>query len=270
MSVVWIYDNIQRNYIAWNQTVSNKNTMRTGTAATILIMDGVSKGDLDPKALAGRLHLRSKLTFDDLINDLDQTHLDNIGKANLISIWTRHIEPLQGFSSEASALFTDKYKKHPLRLRKSTYYSLKTSTIDESRPAGAKDVLADIASQLKLQEADFENLLIPVAGDFVTVDRVRKLKRYTRTDVGAYSQHKWALPWIQLWHLKWTALRSFYNTHWAPNIGKHLHGLRSDCNTLQRKNLNPTKCDFHSHNEAAMVTFESLCIGALRYVLMLL
>ena len=86
MSVVWIYDNIQRNYIAWNQTVSNKNTMRTGTAATILIMDGVSKGDLDPKALAGRLHLRSKLTFDDLINDLDQTHLDNIGKANLISI----------------------------------------------------------------------------------------------------------------------------------------------------------------------------------------
>jgi hypothetical protein len=264
VSVVWIYDNIQRNYVAWNQTVSNKNTMRTGTASTVLIMDGVSKGDLNPNALASRLHLRSNLTFDDLIKNLDQEHLDNIGKATLISIWTRHIDALHDLSHEATTLFTDKYKKHPLRLRKSIYFSLKTSAIDESRPLGAKDVLADIALQLKLQETDFNNILIPVAGDLVTVDRVRKLKRYTCTDVGNRNQHKWAFPWIQLWHLKWTALRSFYNTHWAPNIGKHLYGLRSDCNTLQRKNLNPTKCDFYSHSEAAIATFECLCIGALR------
>lgn len=263
-SVVWIYDNIQRNHIAWNQTVSNKNTMRTGTTATVLVMDGVSKGDLDPKALASRLHLRSKLTFNDLINDLDQEHLDNIGKATLLSIWTKHIGYLQKFSHEARALFSEKHKKHPLQLRKSKYYSLKTSSIDESRAAGAKAVLADIASQLKLKDGDFDNILIPVAGDLVTVDRIRKLQRYTHTDASTYNQHIWALPWIQLWHMKWTVLRSFYNTHWAGNIGKHLYGLRSDCNTLQRKNLNPEKCDFHSHNEAAAVTFESLCIGALR------
>jgi len=263
-SVVWIYDNIQRNYVAWNQTVSNKNTMRTGTAATVLVMDGVSKGDLDPKALADRLHLRSKLTFDDLMDDLDRKHLDNIGKATLLSIWTKHISSLQKFSPEVTELFTEKYKKRPLQLRKSTYYSLKTSSIDESRAAGAKDVLGDIASQLQLQEADLDDVLVPVAGDLVTVDRVRKLKRYTRTDVGIYNQHKWAIPWIQLWHMKWAALRSLYNTHWAGNIGKGLCGLRSDCNTLQRKNLNPGKCDFYSHHEAAEVTFESLCIGALR------
>lgn len=264
VSVVWIYDNIQRNYVAWNQTVSNKNTMRTGTAATVLIMDGVTKDDLDPKALADQLHLRSKLTFDDLINDLDHEHLDGIGKATLLSIWTKYIQSLHEFSPEATELFTNKHKKRPLRLRKSVYYSLKTSSIDESRAAGAKDVLADIASQLKLQEADFNNLLVPVAGDLVTVDRVRKLKRYTRTDVGIYNQHQWALPWIQLWHMKWAALRSIYNTHWAPTISKYLCGLRSDCTTLQRKNLNPGKCDYHSHNEAVTVTFECLCIGALR------
>ena len=264
VSVIWIYDNIQRNYVAWNQTVSNKNTMRTGTASSILVMEGVSKGDLDPKALASRLHLRSNLTFDDLINNLDQKHLEGVGKATLLSIWTKYIGSLQKFSPEARELFTEKHKKHPLQLRKSVYHSLKTSNIDESRPAGAKAVLADIASQLELEEADFNNILIPVAGDLVTVDRVRKLRRYTHTDVGIYNQHKWALPWIQLWHMKWAALRSLYNIHWAGNIGKHLHGLRSDCNTLQRKNLNPAKCDFHSHHEAAMATFECLCVGALR------
>lgn len=238
--------------------------MRTGTAATVLVMEGVSKGDLDPKALADRLHLCSELMFEDLINDLDRKHLDNIGKATLLSIWTKYIDSLRKFSPKATELFTEKYKKHPLQLRKSTYYSLKTSSIDESRAAGAKDVLGDIASQLQLQEANLDNILIPVAGDLVTVDRVRKLKRYTRTDVSIHSQHKWAVPWIQLWHMKWTALQSLYNTHWAGNISKGLCGLWSDCNTLQRKNLNPVKCDFYSHHEAAEATFESLCIGALR------
>jgi len=175
-SVVWIYDNIQRNYVAWNQTVSNKNMMQTGTAATVLVMDGVSKGDLDPKALADHLHLRSNLTFDDLINDLNQKHLDGIGKATLLLIWTKHINSLQKLSSDARDLFTEKHKKHPLWLRKSTYHSLKTSSIDESRAAGAKAVLADIASQLNLKEDDFNDLLVPVAGNLVTVDRVQKLR----------------------------------------------------------------------------------------------
>ena len=207
-SVVWIYNNIQQNYVAWN--------------------------------------------------------LDNIRKATLLSIWTKYVNSLRNFSPETRDLFTTKHKKHPLRLRKSTYYSLKTSNIDESRPVGAKAVLADITSQLKMEEADLDDVLIPVAGDLVTVDRVRKLKRYTCTDTGIYNQHKWALPWIQLWHMKWAALRSLYNIHWTGNITKHTYGLRNDCSTLQRKNLNPVKCDFHSHNEAATVTFESLCIGALR------
>lgn len=52
------------------------------------------------------------------------------------------------------------------------YYSLKTSTINESRPASANDVLTDITSQLKLQGSDLNGSLIPVAGDLVTVDRV--------------------------------------------------------------------------------------------------
>lgn len=150
--------------------------MRIGTASTVLVMHGVSGDDLDPAALTDRLHLRSKLTFNDLVDDLDQEHLDNIGKATLLSIWTKHIESLQKFSPSATALFTEKYKKHPLQLRKSKYYSLKTSNIDESRAGGAKAVLADIASQLQLQESDLDGILVPVAGDLVTVDRVRKLK----------------------------------------------------------------------------------------------
>ena len=51
VSVVWIYDNIQRNYVAWNQSVVNKNRMRTGTVSTVLVMEDIPEGAMDPTEL---------------------------------------------------------------------------------------------------------------------------------------------------------------------------------------------------------------------------
>jgi hypothetical protein len=52
VSVIWIYDSIQRNYIAWNQSVANKNRMWMGTASTVLVMEDVPEGAMDPTELA--------------------------------------------------------------------------------------------------------------------------------------------------------------------------------------------------------------------------
>jgi hypothetical protein len=162
--VVWIYDNIQRNYVAWNQSVANKNRMHTGTASTILVMEDVPEGAMDPAKLVKRLHLRSKLCFKDLEDDLDSNHIQGIGEATLLSIWTKYIPCLEGFAPLVRKRFTEDLKKHPLRLRRSQYYPLETSDIDESTTSGAQAVLGDIASQLGLKKEDFDKLLIPVAG----------------------------------------------------------------------------------------------------------
>lgn len=184
--------------------------MHTGTAATILVMEDTPKGTLDLTRLTSRLHLRSRLCFNDLekeINGEHSQHIQDIGMATLLSIWTKYIPHLEHLKPEVQQLFTDKYKKHHLRLRKSQFYPLKTSDIDESKPSGSQDVLDDIAGQLGLEEEDFEDLLIPVAGDQLTVNNIRKLKRYTSTDCTTYHRYTWTLPWIQLWHMKWAALR---------------------------------------------------------------
>jgi hypothetical protein len=264
VTVIWIYDNIQRNYVAWNQSVANRNRMRTGTASTVLVMEDVPEGAMDPAELTKRLHLRSKLCFEDLENDLDDDHIQGIGEATLLSIWAKYIPSLEAFAPMIRKRFTEDLKKHPLRLRRSEYYPLETSDIDESTASGAQAVLGDILSQLGLKKEDFNKLLIPVAGDLLTVDRIKKLKVYTATDATPYNRYTWALPWVQLWHMKWAALRTIFNAHWSGMTGKALCGLRADCDTLGRKNINPKKCDFYSHSDFIFDTFEALCLGALR------
>lgn len=263
VSVVWIYDNIQRNYVAWNQSVVNKNRMRTGTASTVLVMEDILEGAMDPTELTKRLHLRSKLSFEDLVKDLDHDHIQGIGEATLLSIWAKYIPCLEEFSPAVRKRFIEDLKKHPLRLRQSQYYPLETSDIDESTTSGAKAVLGDIASQLGLGEKDFNKLLIPVAGDLLTIDRIKKLQAYTATDTTIHNRHTWALPWMQLWHMKWAALRTIFSTHWSGMTGKVLCGLEADRDTLGRKNINPKKCDFYSHSDLIFDTFEALCLGAL-------
>lgn len=264
VNVIWIYDNIQRNYVAWNQSVANKNRMRTGTASTVLVMEDVPRGAMDPAKLTKRLHLRSKLCFKDLEDDLDKDHIQGIGEATLLSIWAKYIPSLGSLAPAIQKRFTEDLKKHPLRLRRSEYYPLETSDIDESTTSGAQAVLGDIASQLGLKKEDFDDLLIPVAGDLLTVDRIKKLKAYTTTDVTTYGRYTWALPWVQLWHMKWAALRTIFNAHWPGVTGKLLCGLGADCDTLGRKGINPKKCDFYSHSDFVIDTFETLCLGALR------
>lgn len=264
VAVVWIYDNIQRNYITWNQSVANKNRMHTGTASTVLVMEDVPEGAMDPAKLTKRLHLSSRLSFKDLGDDIDSSHIQGIGEATLLSIWAKYIPCLEPFAPTVRKRFTEDLKKHLLRLRRSQYYPLETSDIDESTTSGAQAVLGDVASQLGLEKADFDKLLIPVAGDLLTVDRIKKLKAYTATDVTTYSRYTWALPWVQLWHMKWAALQTIFHTHWPGMTGKALCGLKADCDHLGRKNINPKKCDFYSHSDVIFDTFEALCLGALR------
>ena len=264
ISVVWIYDNIQRNYVAWNQSVVNRNRMHTGTASTILVMEDVPEGAMDPAELANKLHRCFKLSFDDLVNDLDHDHIQGVGEATLLSIWAKYVPCLEKFAPMVRKRFTEDLKKHPLRLRRSQYYPLETSDIDESTTSGAQAVLGDIASQLGLGKEDFNELLIPIAGDLLTIDRIKKLQAYTATDATTYSRYTWALPWVQLWHMKWAALRTIFSAHWSGMTGKVLCGLEADRDTLGRKNINPKKCDFYSHSDLVFDTFEALCLGALR------
>ncbi|KAF4568361.1 hypothetical protein EYR40_010237 [Pleurotus pulmonarius] len=267
---VILFDNINKHHRAWHQNISNADAVQSGTAATAIKMVGVPPGAMDPAPLdemRGR-QARENLTVDTLLDDIDHEHLAAIGAATLLRVWTQYVPSLAHHRSTVNDLFHHSHKKHRIPRHKTEAFPLRTSGIDESTTAGNSDVLRDIThSQMGMSDKDFDNILLPVAGDQLTVDRVRKLKHYTARDVSTYARHSWALPFIQLWHMKWAFLKAIYKAHWSPNTAKGLHGLHRDCEAVGRTKLNPTKCDFYPHHHAVIDSFEALCCGVLRTLL---
>ncbi|KAF9488156.1 hypothetical protein BDN71DRAFT_1513309 [Pleurotus eryngii] len=265
-----LFDNINKHHRAWHQTVSKDDEVKSGTAATIIRMVYVPNGAMNLKKYRNRQQRKGckGLTVRKLLNDLDHTHLKNVGAATLLQIWTDKVSSLAFHHDYVRNLFENNMQKHRIPLHKSETLPLHTSGIDESTTAGNSDVLHDITHlQMGMTDEDFGEFVIPVAGDQLTVDRVQKLIHYTKKDVNDYSRHTWALPCIQLWHMKWVFLKAIYKAHWSPSTGKYLFGLHRDCNTLGRTKLNPTKCDFYPHHHAVVETFEISCLGILRVLL---
>ncbi|KAF9488430.1 hypothetical protein BDN71DRAFT_1347373, partial [Pleurotus eryngii] len=261
-----LFDNINKHHRVWHQTVSQADEVKSGTAATVIRMFSVPYDAMNSKHFRNNCakRRREKLTTKWLLKDIDTNHITAVGSVTLLRIWVKYVPSLAKFSNHVAKLEAT-LNKHPIELHKLDIYPLRTSGIDESTTAGNSDVLRNIThSQLGMDNDDFKDLLMPVAGDQLTVDRIRKLKGYTLKDISEYSRHAWALPVIQLWHMKWAFLKAIYKAHWAPNTGKRLFGLHHDCDTLGHTKLNPTKCDFYPHHHAVTETFEISCLGVLR------
>ncbi|KAJ8509558.1 hypothetical protein ONZ45_g8295 [Pleurotus djamor] len=268
---VIVFDNINKHHRAWHQTVANVDEVRSGTAATLVEMVDVPAGAMNSQPYLERAALngRKDLTVDMLVDDIDQKHIAAVGAATLLRIWTTHIPSLHKYRTSVNKIFRNGFDKHRIRRHQSTTYPLRTSGIDESTTEGNSDVLRDITqSQLGMADKDFEDLLILIAGDQLTVDRVRKLIHYTKRDVTTYARHSWALPFIQFWHMKWAFLKALFKAHFPDKTGKHLQGLRRDCEAIRREKLNPTKCDFYPHDAAITDTFQALCLEMLRVLLL--
>ncbi|KAF4576955.1 hypothetical protein EYR36_004939 [Pleurotus pulmonarius] len=265
-----LFDNINKHHRAWHQSISNADEVKSGMAATIIKMHAVpgaamSSAKYKEKLMKGD---RKKLDVKRLREDIDSKHIAAIGQATLLKIWADNIPSLNKYSTRVNKQFEGPLAKHCIPLHKTDIYPLRTSGIDESTTAGNSDVLRDIThTQMKMSDTDFEHILIPVAGDQLTVDRVRKLISYTVKDVSPYARHTWALPFIQLWHMKWAFLKAIYKARWDPSQGKRVFGLHRDCESMGHMKLNPTKCDFHDHDAAVKETFEVSCLGILRVLL---
>lgn len=264
-----LFDNINKHHRVWHQTISKADEVKTGTASTVIRMVHVPHGAMDLKKFRARQKQRGRkdLTVHQLLDDIDHKHMEKISAATVLRIWTDHIPVLSHHHCTVTDLFETTLQKHCIPLHKSEIYPLRTSGIDESTTAGNSDVLHDITHlQMGMATNNFGEFLMPIAGDQLMVDRVRKLIHYTTKDVTEYARHTWALPFIQLWHMKWVFLKAIYKAHWSPSTGKSLVGLHRDCDTLARTKLNPIKCDFYPHHHALVETFEISCLGILRYV----
>ena len=262
-----VFDNVNKMQRAWQQTVGHKDEVKSGTAATLIRLEDVPPGAMKAKPLLENMRKkeRGNLTVQKLLDDIDWDHIEGIGTATVLRIWAKHISALSHFRADIESLFSDKHARHPIRLRKSDIHTMRSTNIDEATTAGMANVLQNLVlGQLHILKA-WASWLILVCGDQLTIDRIRKLKQYTAKTSTPYERHDWALPIIQLWHMKWNWQKAIFRLHWWPDAGKNIFGLHHDCQVLERDKFNPTKCDFYPAHHILEDRFETFILDALRY-----
>ncbi|KAG9119176.1 hypothetical protein FRC07_005951, partial [Ceratobasidium sp. 392] len=252
-----VFDNVNKYYQAWNQTVAKKNRMKNGTAATAIMLEDVPEEKINAQA-------RQSMTVQQLLDDVDPEHLQAVGVGMVMRTLISYIPNLSALRTEVEERFRsmDGYAKHRLNLRKTVTMPMGTSAIDENTTSGVSEILHDLVStQMGMQPSWFKKILIMICGDQLTIDRLRKIIRYRATEDDIYESRSWALPIIQLWHMKLANLRAILKTHWFNKIGSDLFGLRQSVHALGRP-INAEKCDFYPCHNAVKVVFEGLVLTA--------
>ncbi|KAJ7245530.1 hypothetical protein C8J57DRAFT_1679531 [Mycena rebaudengoi] len=198
-------------------------------------------------------------------DDINWEHIRGIGAATVLRIWLKYVPSLAHHRAGVEALFTTKHAKHRLRLRKSKIHTARPTNIDESTTVGAASVLRNLViGQLFMLPVSLFKWMIMICGDQLSIDRIRKIIRYTAKGDTPYKQHKWALPIIQLWHLKWAWQKAIFKLHWYSELEKGTFGLHHDCVVMERDKFNHEKCDFYPAHHILEDRFESVVLDALR------
>lgn len=262
-----VFDNINKYHLARNQTVASKNRMKNGTAATAIVLEDVPPNAFDPKAYRENVNSnkRQSITVETLFEDIDQEHLAKVGAGLVMRTIIAYVPEISKDlrnELEASYKDTSHSAKHRLRLRKAQTLPLGTSAIDETSAKGVSDILHDLVStQMAMKPHWFDKLLILVGGDQLSVDRLRKTVLYKAHDDSVYESRSWALPLIQLWHMKWAYLKSIFRVHWFSRTNSELFGLRHGIEALGRK-VNQQGSEFYPSHKAVKTVFEGMVITA--------
>ncbi|KAK7025899.1 hypothetical protein R3P38DRAFT_3193539 [Favolaschia claudopus] len=258
-----LFDNVNKMQRAWRATLGHKNEVKSGTASTIIGLVDVRPGALlsEPLNKAVAEGKRRALTVEQLRKDIKWDHIRGVGVGMVLRVWLKYIPSLDRHRTAVEDIFKTEYKSHSLKLRKSDIRSTRLTNIDESTTVGAASVLHNlIIGQLSIVPASLHRWLVMICGDQLSIDRIRKLKEYTR------SRHEWALPVIQLWHLKWNWQKAIFRMHWYHPLGKDIFGLHHDCELLERGKFNPEKCDFYPAHHILEDRFEAVILDALRLI----
>ncbi|KAF8150291.1 hypothetical protein K438DRAFT_1779079 [Mycena galopus ATCC 62051] len=261
-----LFDNVNKIKWAWQPTLGHKDELKSGTASTIIELEDVLPGALHSEPLIEKIQAKARLnlTVKQLRDDIDWPHIRGIGAGTVLQIWLKYLPTMSHHCATVEKHFTVTHAKHPLHLRKSKIHTTQVSNIDESTTVGAANVLRNILGQLLIPPISLFKWMIMICGDQLSIDCIRKIICYTAKGDTLYEQHKWALPIIQLWHLKWAWQKAIFLLHWHSGLEKGTFGLHHDVVFIECKKFNHNKCDFYPAHPILEDHFETLVLDTLR------
>jgi hypothetical protein len=262
-----LFDNVNKMQRAWQQVLGKRDTLSSGCASTLIGLEDITEEAMDSGPLLKNIEekKRKSLTVGELVNDIDWEHLEGVGSGTAAGVWTKHVPSLRTHAPAVTKKFRITHAKHRLRLRKSNIRTMRNTDIDEAPTTGVAMQLHNlVVDQLQILGHWLQCWVIMICGDQLTIDCIRKIKMYMAKGDTPFQRHDWALPVIQLWHLKWNWQKAIFRLHWFEPTGKGIFGLHHDVNLLDRSKFNPAKCDFYPAHHILEDRFDALMLDALR------
>ncbi|KAG0200566.1 hypothetical protein BGX28_006417, partial [Mortierella sp. GBA30] len=237
-----LYDNINIQFSKHHQRINDPDSFKNGTTATIVIC--MSSLEEDPSKNKEHDHTSADPYADPSLDDLlpdkfDKAHLD---KATGFYIFNVLCDINDEYDCYAALFATDPINLLPVV--KTEAYELQIMDIDQSTREGNIRVLERAKTELALPDEWFTNATrVIIAGDLLTVSRIRTVKALRVSDVTEFHRLKWAVPYAP------------QDTLWLP-IDTRVVGIF--ISALGRRRLNRDMPCYHTADELLNNVFAAM------------
>ena len=210
------FDNVQNYLRQRDPRIGRENKMNIGIAATYIELEDVDPKafDLDDKLKRLAENKRAKLTVNQLIDMIDQPHLDVVSSLHWLRALTNYIPELAKWKTHVSMLFRTRASRLRLPARASKVHPLASSGKNETITTDLKDALIDFFSQIGQKHGDYLRRLLLVGGDGLTYEKMIQLQVYLQMHDDDLESFRLLQPILADWHGEWTDLSRTYETHW--------------------------------------------------------
>ncbi|GJJ75292.1 hypothetical protein EMPS_07650 [Entomortierella parvispora] len=241
-----VYDNINMAFRRYNQRTTNKDSFENGATATAILTS-------EMPAVEGVQDATRHIRASDLYPSKEQdNHLKETYRYHLIEALRR-----RGTISLKNPI--PEPVKNKLKVERTKAYPLPSMHIDQSTVEGNRDILDKIMKVLQLSpETFFDQTRLVVAGDQLTLARIRSVARLRWDEDLAYYRVEWAIPVLQLFHLQMVLASTILKTHWGTRTTPG--SLSSFVAALEKKRISPDKSSFHDLDEFLRHVFDAIVL----------
>jgi hypothetical protein len=239
-----VYDNINFPNRKFHQRLDHTDDFENGTTATIVIGEDLGNEDPVPNQPT------TPILRDFAPDEGNRLHFRNVTRFQLLDVLQRVDDGYSWYIIPAPAL-------EPLQVRETVTFPLPAMHIDQSSIEGNLRIIETVMmDMLDLPKDWFDMKKIIIAGDQLTVSRVRSLQGLLRANNSQFGMLTWGIPVIQLFHLQMILCSTILQTHYgdASTPGS----LAFNIALLGRKRIKPEMPCYYTADEFLRNTFEAM------------
>ncbi|KAI0260320.1 hypothetical protein BC834DRAFT_832002 [Gloeopeniophorella convolvens] len=197
--------------------------MLTGTAATVIQMEGCTWGDLLLRLFLENIKKeeRAELTITDVQGKIDTDHIATVFRFHFIETLVTYIPQLLHLRQPVSKLFKEAAQRHQIDPHRHTVvYPLGMNSENEVSTRGVKEAVCDFLNQIGCTAETSEGRAMFISGDGKTFEGLHTAKNILSGIEDDFRSLRFARPVLELWHTKWTDMNRIFEGFWGGDLAR--------------------------------------------------